>query len=68
MKDRIKDINLSIRKISSKASKKEDVVRFDIGQPSFDTPEHVKEAAAESTREFQGYSPMMGIDLSLILL
>ena len=62
MKDRIEDINLSIRKISSKASKKEDVVRFDIGQPSFDTPEHVKEAAAESTREFQGYSPMMGID------
>jgi aspartate/methionine/tyrosine aminotransferase len=62
MRERIENIDLSIRKISEKASKKEDVVRFDIGQPSFDTPEHVKEATKEGLKEKQGYSPMLGLE------
>jgi len=62
MRERIENIDLSIRKISEKASKKDDVVRFDIGQPSFDTPEHVKEATKEGLKEKQGYSPMLGLE------
>ena len=62
MRERIKNIDLSIRKISEKAAEKEDVVRFDIGQPSFDTPDHVKKAAEEGLDNKQGYSPMLGIE------
>lgn len=62
IRDRIKNINLSIRKISEKAGKKEDIVRFDIGQPSFDTPEHVKKAAKKQMSNKQGYSPMLGLE------
>ncbi len=62
MRKRIEDIDLSIRKISEKASQKEDVVRFDIGQPSFDTPKHVKEAARKGLENKQGYSPMLGLE------
>ncbi|WEL22929.1 pyridoxal phosphate-dependent aminotransferase [Candidatus Nanohalovita haloferacivicina] len=62
MRERIQNINLSIRKISEKAAEQDDIVRFDIGQPSFDTPEHVKEAAREGLEEKQGYSPMLGIE------
>lgn len=62
MRERIEDIDLSIRKISEKAAEQEDIVRFDIGQPSFDTPEHIKEAAKEGLREKQGYSPIMGLE------
>jgi aspartate aminotransferase len=62
VRKRIEDIDLSIRKISEKASGREDIVRFDIGQPSFDTPEHVKEAAREGLENKQGYSPMLGLE------
>lgn len=62
MKDRIEKIDLSIRKISEKASEKDGVVRFDIGQPSFDTPEHVKQAAREGLEDKQSYSPMLGLE------
>ena len=62
MRERIENINLSIRKISEKAGKQEDIVRFDIGQPSFDTPEHVKEAAKKGLKNKQGYSPMLGLE------
>ena len=62
MRERIQNIDLSIRKISEKAAEQEDIVRFDIGQPSFDTPEHVKEAAKKGLEEKQGYSPMLGIE------
>ena len=62
MRERIENIDLSIRKISEKAAEKEDVVRFDIGQPSFDTPEHIKEAAKKGLEEKQGYSPMLGLE------
>lgn len=62
-RQRVKDIDLSIRKISEKAAKQEEeIVRFDIGQPSFDTPKHVKEAAREGLEEKQGYSPMLGLE------
>jgi aspartate aminotransferase len=63
MRDRIQNIDLSIRKISEKAAKMDgEVVRFDIGQPSFDTPEHVKEAARDGLEHKQGYSPMLGLE------
>ena len=62
MRERIENIDLSIRKISEKAAKQEEVVRFDIGQPSFDTPEHVKQAAKEGLENKQGYSPMLGLE------
>ncbi len=62
MRQRIQNINLSIRKISEKASKQENIVRFDIGQPSFDTPKHVKDAARKSLENKQGYSPMLGLE------
>ncbi len=62
MRERIENINLSIRKISENAGKQKDIVRFDIGQPSFDTPQHVKEAANKGLENKQGYSPMMGLE------
>ncbi|MFB6158303.1 MAG: pyridoxal phosphate-dependent aminotransferase [Candidatus Nanohalobium sp.] len=62
MRKRIEDIELSIRRISEKAAKTDDVIRFDIGQPSFDTPEHVKDTVKERLMEKQGYSPMLGLE------
>ena len=62
MRERIENINLSIRKISEKAAEQDEIVRFDIGQPSFDTPEHVKEAAKKGLENKQGYSPMLGLE------
>ncbi|MFB6181013.1 MAG: pyridoxal phosphate-dependent aminotransferase [Candidatus Nanohalobium sp.] len=62
MRQRIENINLSIRKISEKAAEQDECIRFDIGQPSFDTPQHVKEAAKEGMAEKQGYSPMLGLE------
>ena len=62
MRERIQNIGLSIRKISEKAGKQDEIVRFDIGQPSFDTPEHVKEAAKKGLENKQGYSPMLGLE------
>jgi aspartate aminotransferase len=62
MRERIENIDLSIRKISEAAAEKEDIIRFDIGQPSFDTPEHVKEAAKKGLENKQGYSPMLGLE------
>ncbi len=61
-RERVKNIDLSIRKISEKAAKQEDIIRFDIGQPSFDTPEHIKEAAKDRLENKQGYSPMLGLE------
>lgn len=62
MRERIQNINLSIRKISEKAADQEEIVRFDIGQPSFDTPQHVKDAAKQGLENKQGYSPMLGLE------
>jgi aspartate aminotransferase len=61
MREGIQDINLSIRKISEKA-RENDSIRLDIGQPSFDTPQHVKDAAKEGLSQKQGYTSMKGID------
>lgn len=61
MREDIEDIKLSIRRISEKASEKDDCVRLDIGQPSFDTPQHIKDAAVKGLENKQGYSPMLGI-------
>ena len=59
-RERVDNIELSIRKISEKAAKQDEVVRFDIGQPSFDTPEHVKEAVKQKIDEKQGYFTLSG--------
>ncbi len=61
-RERVQNISLSIRKISEKASKQENCIRFDIGQPSFDTPQHVKKAAKKGLENKQGYSPMLGLE------
>ncbi|MDI6864597.1 pyridoxal phosphate-dependent aminotransferase [Thermodesulfovibrio yellowstonii] len=40
-----------------------DVVNFGVGEPDFDTPEHVKEAAIKAIRDgFTKYTPVGGID------
>jgi len=59
---RITDLKLAIRKISELASKIPDCIRFDIGQPDFDTPQHIKQAAIEAVKEgFTGYTSTFGI-------
>jgi len=40
-----------------------DIVNFGVGEPDFDTPEHIKEAAIRAMREgFTKYTPVGGID------
>ncbi len=40
-----------------------DIVNFGVGEPDFDTPEYVKEAAAKAMRDgFTKYTPVGGID------
>ena len=40
-----------------------DVVSFGVGEPDFDTPENIKEAAIKALREgFTKYTPVGGID------
>jgi aspartate aminotransferase len=49
----------------AKAMKKAglDIVSFGVGEPDFDTPEHIKEAAIQSIRDgFTKYTPVSGID------
>ena len=59
---RISDIKLSIRKITELAGARNGCVRFDIGQPDFDVPQQVKDAAIEAIRTQQmGYGPVSGI-------
>lgn len=61
MRQRVGDLSLSIRRISEKASRHEDCVRLDIGQPSFDTPEHVKKKAVDDLSKEQSYTPLCGL-------
>ncbi|PSG98567.1 MAG: hypothetical protein BRC29_00380 [Nanohaloarchaea archaeon SW_7_43_1] len=61
-RDKVKNIDLSIRKIAHKASEKDECIRFDIGQPSFDTPQHIKDSAKKGLKNKQSYSPMLGIE------
>lgn len=49
----------------AKAMKKAglDMVSFGVGEPDFDTPDHIKEAAIQAIREgFTKYTPVSGID------
>lgn len=58
----IKNVRLSIRRITELASKTLDCVRFDIGQPDFDTPTHIKDAAKKALDKGKtGYVPVLGI-------
>lgn len=62
MREKVEKLQLSIRKVSQKARDQDDCVRFDIGQPSFDTPEHIKDAAREGLSQRQGYTSTYGMD------
>jgi len=62
LENRLSHIKLSIRKISELASKTKDAIRFDIGQPDFDTPNNVKLAAIKAIQKgFTGYTSSFGI-------
>ena len=51
---RVDDIPMSgIREISSMAAKMENVISLSVGEPSFNTPEHILEAAAVAARNFE---------------
>lgn len=52
----------SIRTISELAGSKPGCIRFDIGQPDFDTPSHIKAAAMRAIRAGKtGYTPTTGL-------
>ncbi|MDY6789169.1 MAG: aminotransferase class I/II-fold pyridoxal phosphate-dependent enzyme [Candidatus Nanohaloarchaea archaeon] len=58
----VKDARYSVREISEKAERMDEVTRFDIGQPSFDTPEAAKKAAKKAiSRERITYTSLWGI-------
>jgi aspartate aminotransferase len=60
---RVEELQTPIRKIAEIISGKENAIRFDIGQPDFDTPKHIKKAAKKALdKGLTGYSPMRGID------
>ncbi|OGF44517.1 MAG: hypothetical protein A2452_12810 [Candidatus Firestonebacteria bacterium RIFOXYC2_FULL_39_67] len=51
-----------IRKISDMVMQMKDVVRMDLGEPDFDVPEHIKEAAIKAIKDgFSHYTPGPGI-------
>ena len=51
-----------IRKISDMVMTMKDVVRMDLGEPDFDVPEHIKEAAIKAIKDgFSHYTPGPGI-------
>ncbi|RMC41285.1 aminotransferase class I/II-fold pyridoxal phosphate-dependent enzyme [Lactobacillus sp. ESL0236] len=62
MKSGLTDIpQNSILKFSDYASKIPDVVKFTIGEPDFDTPEHIKEAAQKAiVQNHSHYAPSNG--------
>ena len=50
-----------ILKFSDYASKIPDVIKFTLGEPDFDTPEHIKQAAIKSvTDNHSHYAPSNG--------
>jgi len=52
-----------IRKIFDIARKYEDVISFTIGEPDFQTPDHIKEAAFEAIKEgYTHYTPNAGLE------
>ncbi len=51
-----------IRKISDMVMQMKDVIRMDLGEPDFDVPEHIKEAAIYAIKSgFSHYTPGPGI-------
>ena len=53
----------SVRVISEKARKMKDVIKLEIGEPDFDTPAHIKEAAKKALDEgFTHYTPFPGFE------
>ena len=64
MKNRIQDIKISgIRSFTAIASQIEDMRYLTIGEPDFDTPEIIKEAAKEALdQNLTHYPPALGID------
>jgi len=51
-----------IRKIADMVMQMKDVVRMDLGEPDFDVPEHIKEAAIKAIKDgFSHYTPGPGI-------
>jgi len=65
---RMENVLLSgIRKIVARANELEkqgrDVIHFDLGEPDFDTPQHIKNATKEALDKGEvHYSPIAGID------
>ena len=62
---RIKPSLTTVVDTKAKAMKKAgvDVVSFGAGEPDFDTPEHIKEAAIQAIKEgFTKYTPVGGMD------
>lgn len=52
-----------IRVIFEKARQMKDVIRLEVGEPDFDTPNHIKEAAKKALDEgFTHYTPFIGIE------
>ncbi|MFB6265924.1 MAG: pyridoxal phosphate-dependent aminotransferase [Candidatus Nanohaloarchaea archaeon] len=58
----VREAEFSIRDISEKAARMDDVIRLDIGQPDFGTPEDVKETVAEAIHgEHVTYTSLWGM-------
>lgn len=62
IRQQVRDTTYSVREISEAAAEREDIIRLDIGQPNFDTPEVAKKAAREATQNQVTYTPLWGID------
>jgi aspartate/methionine/tyrosine aminotransferase len=51
-----------IRKISDAVAQMKNIIRLDLGEPDFDTPQHIKEAAIKAIRDgFSHYTVAPGI-------
>jgi len=62
LNERMFDLKLGIRRISELASRTPGCLRFDIGQPEFDTPLNIKKSAIKAIKEgFTGYTSSFGI-------
>jgi aspartate aminotransferase len=57
---KVSSISISTREISKKAG--ENCIRLDIGQPSFDTPDHVKKAVSQELGCKQSYTETSGLE------
>ncbi|MDY6771426.1 MAG: aminotransferase class I/II-fold pyridoxal phosphate-dependent enzyme [Candidatus Nanohaloarchaea archaeon] len=59
----VQQIQYSVRDISERAASRDDVVRLDIGQPDFDSPDAAKQAAKDAIdRGRITYTSLWGID------